>query len=62
MNSIDNYLSIKLNNFNFSKHLHPVKISKTLPIAINIKLSNIKINYRPNIEYVHYNDPIHSQK
>jgi hypothetical protein len=61
MNSIDNYLSVKLNNFNFSKHLHPVKISKTLPIVI--KLSNVKINYRANnIEYVHYNDPIHSQK
>lgn len=60
MNSIDNYPSIKLNNFNFSKHLYPVKISKNLPIVI--KLSNVKINYRRNIEYVHYNDPIHSQK
>lgn len=60
MNSIDNYLSLKLNKFNFSKHLHPFKIRNNLPIVI--KLSNIKFNYPRNIEYVHYNDPIHSQK
>lgn len=62
MNRIDNYLSINYNKFNYIHNMSRIKSFKHKPIILNIKI-NLKNYYKIGyIQYIHHDDPLHSQK